>query len=426
MAETYEAWMDQCREAIEAGDGAAALEAVSQALELDPDSVPALGYRATLLGQAGQHAEALALFDRVVELEPERGAAHYSRGLHLERLGRFDEALAAYSRAIEVDPTEPNSLINRGRLLDDSGQPAEAVADYDRALALDDTEVIAWTNRGNSLTALERFDEALASYDRALALDDSWVTARLGRARALLSLGRIDEANAARPVDDDRDPGEIIERRHPLSDGELVLRYFPGGHSHPEVLASLAQTVLEHCAAFEGTPPGLVDGVTIHFGWSMLTLRQRGTDRVLCEPDFSRHPLTELRHEVTFSLQVQFMTQVMHQVVDAPVSDTNCFHTVAADPKALGHNKLTMYRVSEVDEEGFSGWLVGPETPAARAEMIEGGDYELVPAAMLARLRAHLIKVLTLPPGFAVTFDGHAVVSVCDPEGTELWAVEED
>ncbi len=425
MAETYEACMERCREAIEAGDGAAALEAVTQALEQDPDSVPALGYRGTLLGQADQHVEALAMFDRVVELEPERGAAHYSRGLYLERLGRFDEALAAYTRAIEIDPAEPRSLVNRGRLLDDSGQAAEAVADYDLALALDDTETIAWTNRGNSLVALESFDEALESYDRALTLDSTSVTARLGRARALMSLGRIDEANAARLVDDERDPGEVLERRLALSDGELVLRYFPGGHSHPEVLASLADTVLEHCAAFEASPPGLVDGVTIHFGWSMLTLRQRGTDRVLCEPDFSRHPLTELRHEVTFSLQVQFMTQVMHQVVGAPVSDTNCFHTVATTPAALGQKKLTMFRVSEVDEDGFSGWLVGPETPAARAKMLEGGDYQLVAGAMLARLRAHLIKALTLPPGFSVSFDGHAVVSVCDPDGTELWAVDE-
>jgi len=424
MSNRYDACMARCRAAIEAGDAAAALEAVTQALVEEPDSVPALGYRATLLGEAGQHAEALALFDRIVELEPDRGAGHYSRGLHLQRLGRFTEAIDAYGQAIEVAPEDPDSFINRGRLLDDAGQPAEAVADYDRALALDDSEPIAWANRGNSLCALERFDEALESYDRALALEPTRATVQLGRARTLMSLGRLDEANAARPRDDAIDPGEVVERRHPLSKGELVLRYLPGGHSHPEALASLAETVLTHCAAFEHEAPGLGDGVTIHFGWSMLTVRERGTDRVLCEPDFSRHPMTELRHEVTFSLQVQFMTQVMHQVVGAPLCECNCFHAVALDPQVLGDRQLTMFRVSEADEEGFSGWVVGPETPDGVAALIESEAYELVPGAVLASVRAHLIKVLTLPPGYLVTFDGHAVVSVRDPQGKELWAGE--
>jgi len=333
---------------------------------------------------------------------------HYSRGLELQELGRTDEAIAEYGRAIELAPDDPDPLINRGRLLDDKGDPAGALADYDRAVALKSDEEIAWSNRGNSLASLERFEDAIISYRRALALDPEHEPARYGLSTALMSLGHLDEANRARPVGTRLDPGEVVEATHPLARGVLVLRYYPGRHSAPEQLTALAGKILEHCATFEKTPLGLRGGVRIQFGWSMLTLRVQGDRHVLCEPDFTGHFMTQLRYHASFTLQTALMLGLMHQLVDAPPSPCTLSDLVTVEVGALERVGVTMRRIADA-KDGVSGWVIGSGT-GPRVDM---------PTGALAAVRPHAIKVLSLPPGYVVTLEGHAVTSVRDGMGRE-------
>ena len=414
-------WMGRYGQAMEAGDEAGALACLDSALQIDPESVPALGCKGTLLGEQGRHLEALACFERISEIEPTLGMAHYSRGLQLTALDRIDEAVGAYTKAIDVDPSDPDPFINRGRLRDDGGDPTAAIADYDEALALNRGDEIAWTNRGNSLNALERFDEALHSFEQALALQSDSAPAMLGRSYALMSLGRIDEANAARPRDTPLDPGEVIELRHPLPGGGLLaLRYHPGRHSHPELLEEAGRGVLEHCASLAGQAPGLEDGVRIGYGWSLLTVRTCGELTVLCEPDFTRQPMTELRHDATFTLQSLVMQQLMHSIVGLAPCDCSCGDAVAIVQGSLERMRLHLWRVAE-SEDGFSGWVVGPDSLDEVRAALSSRSYDMVPSAIVARLRPHLIKVLTLPPGCVVEMDGHVVTSVVDADGRECF-----
>ena len=46
----------------------------------------------------------------------------------------------------------------------------------------------------------------------------------------------------------------------------------------------------------------------------------------------------------------------------------------------------------------------------------------MVPTALLARDRPHLVKVLLLPAGYVVRFDGHTVTSVRDTQDIERFA----
>ena len=414
-------FMNAYGEAADKGDAEKALAALDGALGVDAAYIPALGCKGTLLGHLQRHDDALACFERIVAIQPDSGPGHYSCGVHLQELGRWDEAIAAYTKATEVDPDDPDAYINRGRLLDDRGEPEDAIADYDRALALNDGEEIAWANRGNSLLALGRFDDAVASYDRALSLEPDSDATKLGRSNALLALGRLEEANAARPAGTPLDRGEAVEVRAPLANGSLVAYYFPHQHSNPELLAAACESVVSYCASLEDKPPGLSDGIVIGYGWSRLTLRARGDDIVLCEPNFSRHPMSELCYDISFSLQSIVMTQVLHSVVGVDACECSCVDDLIIADGAILEPELILHRIAPTRER-TSGWIIGPRNVAEVDALLDSEQFDVVPSAVIASVRPHLIKVLSLPPGFQVTMYGHAVTSVLDEEGNERWS----
>jgi hypothetical protein len=93
---------------------------------------------------------------------------------------------------------------------------------------------------------------------------------------------------------------------------------------------------------------------------------------------------------------------------------------LAIAPGALEQRELVLRRFGERDEEGWSGWVAGPNDPEAWADPAAMGLGRLR-TGELARIRPALIKVLVLPPGFTVRFDGHAVVSMVGPDGHERW-----
>lgn len=423
MSKTPEQWMEQFSQAETPEQALACLDS---ALALDADYVPALGCKGTLLGQLQQHEAALQCFDRLAALVPQHGDAHNSRGLALQGLGRNDEAIAAFERAIEVAPGESAAYVNRGRLRDEAGQLDEALEDYERALAIDADDPIALGNRGNTLVAKERFEEALASYERALSHDPEHVGAVLGRIDALIGLGRIDEANAARREGAPYDRGPVVQARRALPSGRtLSLCYYPRSHSNPEYLEQTASKLLDYCAGLDGQGPGLGDGIRIGFMWSLITLRERGDELVLCEPAFSRRPFDELAYELSLTLQIAVMVQLLHSVTELPVAECTFADAIALAPGALIEEELTMVRLHETNEQHISGWVIGATDLASAREIVESDRYDLLPTAALVDLRHHAIKTLSLPPGCVVRMERHRLVSVLDPQGKEVWAQDE-
>ncbi len=419
MSETPEQWMEKFGKAENAEQ---ALSILDSALAEDPDYVPAIGCKATLLGQMGRHEEALPLFQRIAELAPGSGAAHYSVGLHLQILGRNEEALAAYDKAIEVDPKEGDAYVNRGRLRDEGGDPKAAIEDYDKALALNAEDPIALSNRGNSLMAVERLDEALESFDKALALDETNVAAKLGRCTALVSLGRIDEANKARPEDSEHDRGPVLEVEKKTSKGRrLVLRYFPQSHSNPGHLEAMAKELLDYCGNLEDKGPGLVDGVRIGFMWSMLTLREQGETLVLCEPAFGRHPFSELSYDVSFTLQTAVMIKLLHSITELQYSACTFADGIAVSPEAMGSESLSLYRVHDTNDEHITGWVAGADSEKSAKALLDSGQFTVLPTAALVGMRFSVVKTLSLPAGSTVKMEGHKLVSVLDSDGKEVW-----
>ncbi len=210
----------------------------------DPLAAPStLAEEARRALEAGQGARALDCSEEAVRLAPRLAAALAVRADALAALDRLDEARLAYARALAVDPENPVTLLGAAQLYvrrltdqrdaletgleyalrgarsalraphhdrelaaelylvagiaeNDLGKSRAALGHLDRALTAfpDDADVIY--ERGVALFELCRFDEARRAFERASALapDDPWIVHQLG----LLAERRGDTAEAER------------------------------------------------------------------------------------------------------------------------------------------------------------------------------------------------------------------------------------
>ena len=205
------------------GDGVGALEALGQALTLDPDDQLTLLNRANLLMLAGELPRAEADLTRALELDPRSSRAHVIRGLMGTQRGELEAALSDFERAIGLDPSNgeaylhravlrlmtgrevagarqdldlavqygggAQALANRGAIREREGDLEGAVEDLERAVAEDPRCLLAVANRGVVRDRLGDLVGALQDLDAALRLDPSYVQARINRSGVRRRLG---------------------------------------------------------------------------------------------------------------------------------------------------------------------------------------------------------------------------------------------
>ncbi len=194
------------------GDRAAAIEALSEAIELDPENAAAfyirgqayvaLGLVPSGLRDAQKCRPGLACeradkdFGSAVRVNPDFVDAYVARaGLRVIR-GAISPAIRDYDEAIWRDPDNPDYYQRRGMAYVRLGRKSEAVADFEHAIRLDPTRASAYRARGTAYVELGQPELAVPSFDEAIRLDPRDPGAHYGRAQARASLGQVNEARA--------------------------------------------------------------------------------------------------------------------------------------------------------------------------------------------------------------------------------------
>jgi Flp pilus assembly protein TadD len=139
---------------------------------------------AAALQEAGELAAARQAIGRALRLDGSRPEAHNTLGIVAMGEGKLEEARREFAAAAELDPRNAQALNNLGNVLRALGRPRQAEGAYQRSAGL----APRYAEPLNGLGALEverdRPAAALAYFERALALAPAYHEVRLNRAIA--------------------------------------------------------------------------------------------------------------------------------------------------------------------------------------------------------------------------------------------------
>ena len=193
----------------ESGNMTQAIDALRQALAVNPEDTQTVALLTAYLTQAGRPREAVDVCAPYIARDQADLQLLVSGALALAAAGRYTEAVAAMTKARTDDPGNAMLLVETGTIFVMAGDRGRARHEFDAALALNPT--IARAHSSLAIMAAERGShaEALAHWKQAISLDPK----ELGN---LLTFG------------------EFLARRGPPSDArpylELYLRSASSDH----------------------------------------------------------------------------------------------------------------------------------------------------------------------------------------------------
>ena len=176
------------------GQAQHAQSAYLQALRCQADHPQASADLGLLWQEQGRFDAAETSYSLAVGLSPHNPVLAYNHALVLQHLQRFKEAEASYRRALALRPDFPEALSNLGALLVTLGRAQEAEQQLLALIQAHPELPSAHINLGNLWQNLGRLEEAEAAFRRALALDAAAATARFNLGNLLVRTGRPQEA----------------------------------------------------------------------------------------------------------------------------------------------------------------------------------------------------------------------------------------
>jgi len=174
-----------------------AIATYNQALQLNPNYLPALIGQGKSLYELKQYPASLALYEKAIQIQPQYLEAWSGRGFVLHKLQRDEEALASFDKATQIQNNHPEIWQARGNTLLDLKQYTEAIKSYEKVLELKQDDYETWNNKGWCLHNLHRYEEAIAAYDKATELKSDYDKAWYNKGNSLINLRRYQDAIAA-------------------------------------------------------------------------------------------------------------------------------------------------------------------------------------------------------------------------------------
>jgi len=156
----------------------------------------------------GDLTHALDTLSEAEAIDPDSPEVPFVKGNILWALERYDDAVKAYRRSLELNPHFAQAAANLGMALAQSGKNEEAVEALRKAQQADPTDITMMNNLAAALAEMGNLEEAAALFDKALEavgedqhLLESAATlrARLGEGKVAIDL--LERAAAAQPTE---------------------------------------------------------------------------------------------------------------------------------------------------------------------------------------------------------------------------------
>ena len=172
--------------AITAGDEARARTLLSQAVDQNPDMMPARQLLGDLYWKTGDFQNAATQYEVFARLDPYNYKTHYDVALAYQFLHRLQDAVVAYLQALKLSPRDLNSNMNLGVVYLNLGQTKQAIDRLEFAAAVDPKSAAAECNLGAAYETDSQFAKAETAYRRAIELDPTMSIATVDLGSLLL------------------------------------------------------------------------------------------------------------------------------------------------------------------------------------------------------------------------------------------------
>ncbi len=218
-----------------------AADAYAQALELDPNCVPALAGRGIMLIDQGDYTTALVDLTKGLELLPDDDECRLGRAECFRALQRYDEALGDYNQVLKRLDSDPDAypehvfvdaLLGRGRTYHAQQDYTKAKTDFDTALKMDGAVADGLVFRAMLFEDLGDLRAMIRDFESALQVESDWPDLYLYLAWSLATVGDPKLRDGARAV-------ELVERGLELL-GEQ--RYEPSASMYDTAAAAYARS----------------------------------------------------------------------------------------------------------------------------------------------------------------------------------------
>ena len=170
-------FVDKARQAVVNGLPRVAIEALSQAISVNPGDARLLRMRADVYVLSRELANARADFSTAIRTDPDNAELYNVRGYFLMMNAIRKEALADFNKAIELKPFYAAAWNNRGLIYLATGSHSMAEQQFRKAVENDENYADGWNNLGFSRFKQGRLDEALVNIQQAIRLNAKYVAA---------------------------------------------------------------------------------------------------------------------------------------------------------------------------------------------------------------------------------------------------------
>lgn len=173
--------------------------AVDEALQLDPQLVPALTLKAKLAMAANRFDVARQCLRRALAIDPQAQYAQFLYGLEAFLTNDMQAALPRFRQAHALKPADPRATLYLGLTTESLGQTTEALSLYTEAVRLErgTPQAETYLPGARLLLLLERLDEAERWIGEALKLAPRMRDPHFESARLSLRRGKAMEAASA-------------------------------------------------------------------------------------------------------------------------------------------------------------------------------------------------------------------------------------
>ncbi len=209
-----------------------------------PEKVARCIERAKEYHLQGEYDRAIEALDEAIELDPECAAAYHRRGSARTFQGEFDKAIADYTKAMRLAPRYAGSLYKLGFGCFKLGEYDSAITAYDEAIRIDSdrADASAYYYRGLARDRTGAYEQAIADYREASRRDPEFPKPYFSLSQLLSSCPEAEYRDGPQAVENAEKAFELEDSQTWHHHGTLAAAYAEAG-DFEKAVASQAKAI---------------------------------------------------------------------------------------------------------------------------------------------------------------------------------------